>query len=146
MAWKVWKCSAIQPENDQVPLKMGTELIQVVESETNLGVTVTREGITDKLLRERIQKAYVRLETLKRIGLIAKGFRPRMSRSMYLTFIHPMFEYCWSLVRIERETMQEAYVSKEHSSLLKLGYTSSPWLRKLFKLEDFKARRIHLGH
>ena len=89
MTWNDWKCFPIQPENDQVFLKMGTEPIQVVESETNLGVTITREDITYMLLRERTQKTYVRLEIQKRIGLNAKGFGPRMSRSMYFTFIRP---------------------------------------------------------
>ena len=54
MKWNVRKCSTLLPEHDQEPLRMGTEPIQTVESETYLGVTITRQGITDKLLRERV--------------------------------------------------------------------------------------------
>ena len=57
MTWNVRKCSTIQPEHVQVSLKMGMEPIQVVESETYFGNTIRRQGITDKLLRERVQKA-----------------------------------------------------------------------------------------
>ena len=56
MTSNVHKCSTIQSMIGKVPLRMGTEPIQVVESETYLGVTITRQGITDKLLRERVKR------------------------------------------------------------------------------------------
>ena len=101
MTWIVRKCSIIQPENEQVPLKMGTEPIQVVESEAYLGVTITRQDITHKLLRKRVREAWVRLGMLKRIGLNTKMFGPGLSRTINLTFICLMFDYCCHFVIIE---------------------------------------------
>ena len=88
-----WNVRTVQPSADPAPLSMGDEPIKVTDSETYLGVTITREGITDKLLSERVEKERARLETMKRIGLNAKGFGLKLSRSMYITFIRPMFEY-----------------------------------------------------
>ena len=146
MTWNVRKRSTIQLENDQVPLKMGMEPIQVIESETYLRFTITRQGITDKLLREGVQKARKRLDMLKRVGLNAKGFGPRLSRNMYLTFIRPMFEYSCHLVRIEQETMQEVLrLERAFFTVAARIYKASlSWFQKLFNLEDFKARRTRL--
>ena len=65
MTWNARKCSTIQPKNDLFILRIGAEPIQLVDSETYLGITITRQGITDKILLERVQKPGVRLEMLK---------------------------------------------------------------------------------
>ena len=81
---------------------------------------------------------------LKRVELIAKGFGPRLSRNIYLTFMRPMFEYCFHLVRIEQETLQEVLRLETAFFTAATGMYKAllPWFHKLFKLEDFKARRI----
>ena len=61
---------------------MSSEPIQVVESEAYLGVTISRNVIADKFLRERVQKTYVRLQTMKSIGLDAKGFGRRLRKNV----------------------------------------------------------------
>ena len=83
---------------------------------------------------------------LKRIGLNAKGFGHKLNRNMYLKFIRPMFEYCCHLVKIEQEAMQEVLRLERAFFTTATGIynTPLPWFRKLFKLEDFKARRIRL--
>ena len=146
MTSNVRKRSTLLPEHDQEPLRMGTELIQTVELENYLVVTITRQGITDKLLRERVQKARERLEMLKRLGLNAKAFEPKLSRNMYLTFIRAMFEYCCHLVRIKQETIQEVLRLERAFFKTATGIYKAPrpWLCKPFKLEDFKARIIRL--
>ena len=144
MTWNVRKCSTIQPTEDDSAFNMGHEPLKVGAGETYLGVTITRDGLTDALLKHRVKCARARLEMLKRIGLNAKGFGPKISRSMYLTFVMPMIEYCSHLVRIESSTMQEVLALEKAFFNAATGIYKAPlpWFRKLFKLEDFPARRI----
>ena len=146
MTWNVRKCSTLLLEHDQVPLQTGTEPIQVVGSETYLGVAMTRKVTADKLLSERVQKACARLEMIKRTGLNAKGFGTKLSRNIYLRFIRAMFEYCCHLVRIKQETLQEVLRIERAFFTAATGIYKAPLpcFRKLFKMEDFKARRIRL--
>ena len=146
MTWNVSKCSTLQPEEDTVPLRMVHEQMKVSKAETYLGVTITRDRLTDALLKERVKSARAPLEMLKGIGLNAKGFGSKISRSMYLTFIRPMFEYCSHLVRVQKSTMQDVLALEKAFFNAATGTYKAPlpWFRKLFKLEDFPARRISL--
>ena len=65
---------------------------------------------------------------------------------MYLTFLRPMFEYYCHLVRIEREITQKVIRLEIAFFTVATGIYKAPlpWFRKIFKLEDFKARRIRL--
>ena len=83
---------------------------------------------------------------LKHIGLNARGFGPKINRSMNLTFIRPMFEYCSHLVHNENSTMQEVLALEKAFFNAATGICKAPLprFRKLFKLEDFRARRISL--
>ena len=65
---------------------------------------------------------------------------------MYLTFIRPMFEYCCHLVPIKKSTLQEVLAMEKAFFNAATGIYRAPipWFRKLFKLEDFPARRISL--
>ena len=141
-----WKLAGICGITAPQTFTMGNECMRVGESETYLGVTLTKDGPTGKLLRDRVKSARARLEMLKRIGLNAKGFGPRISRSMYLTFIRPMFEYCCHLVPIKKSTQQEVLALEKAFFNAATGIYRAPliWFRKLFKLEDFPARRISL--
>ena len=131
---------------DNAPFNMGSVPMKVGASETYLGVTLTSDGLTEALLKGRMKSSRARLEMLKHFGLKAKGFGPKISHSMYLTFIRPMFEYCSHLVRIETATMQKALALEKAFFKAATGIYKAPlpWFRKLFKLEDLLASRISL--
>ena len=146
MTWNVRKSPTIQTKEENAAFNMGREPVKVGASETYLGTTITTDGLTDALLKDRVKISRARLEMLKRIGLNAKKFGPKISCSMYLIFVRLMFEYYSDLVRIEKSSMQGVLALEKafFNAVTGIYKASLPWFRKLFKLKWFLARRITL--
>jgi hypothetical protein len=147
MKWSTKKCSTIHPEEDQQPFTFCDSTLSVVRKADYLGVTLTEQGIRDDNLLDRVRNARGRLEMLKRIGMNAKAFGPMLCKSLYITFVRSMHEYCSHITPISDET-RDAYLSLEKSFFgAASGVYNAPliWYRKLFKIEPMRVRRQKLA-
>lgn len=143
MTWGIKKCHALSPQGcNQVFLIAGEAVGKVQEAEY-LGVTISNDGITSTQLLERVRKSRGRTSNLQNIGMNVSGFHTRILRSLYWTFIRPMYEYCFHITPVSHGTKEELLnLEKQYfHAVVPIRGVKRNWYRKLFRIEEAMERR-----
>ena len=98
VAFNISKCKVLllNTKKEGLSFKLNGEDLEVADSIKYLGVTLTRNRLNTlyrKHITNLIEKANIRMNSIRHFGYHRDGFRPETSARMYKVLVRPILEY-----------------------------------------------------